>query len=148
MKLSRRGFIQAAPAAVVAAPAVAAKIAQEIGGSTLSSKYAYEGTMVNQTAGYPTPEGSGNWAEEEIKRLIKNRAEVKAGFGELGDSIRYVEAQRIDGLRSVSPVSKARMAAEAERRRAMESELRWMDRRIAEIKKDNPVLAYLTEALT
>lgn len=147
MKLSRRGFIQAAPAAVVAAPAVAAKIAQEIGGSTLSSKYAYEGTMV-PTAGYPTPEGSGNWAEEEIKRLIKNRAEVKAGFGELGDSIRYVEAQRIDGLRSVSPVSKARMAAEAERRRAMESELRWMDRRIAEIKKDNPVLAYLTEALT
>lgn len=149
MKLSRRGFMAAAPAAVVAAPAVATKIVGEMSGKAWGG-YAGGGMgLANQAVGYPAPEmPSANWAEDEIRRLVRNRAETKAGFEALGDSIRYVEAQQIDGLRSVSCVNKARMAAEAERRRALAGELKWIDQRIAEMKKDFPVLAYLTEALT
>jgi hypothetical protein len=152
MKLSRRGFIKAAPAAAVAAPAVAAKIVQDMGGMKLGgispgAVAYYPSSSLNETkAAYV--EGGTSWAEDEIKRLIRNRAETKAGFEALGDSIRYVEAQRIDGLRSVSPVSKARMAAEAERRRALAGELKWIDQRIADMKRDYPVLAYLTEAIS
>ena len=149
MKLSRRGFMAAAPAAAVAAPAVAAKLAQEISGSALNGKYAYAGAMLNQTAGYPIPDSGGShWAEDEIKNLIAARARVKEDYATLGEHARFVEAQRIDGLRSVSPVSKARMAAEGERRRVLASELKWMDQRLEQMKKDFPVLAYLTEALT
>jgi hypothetical protein len=142
MNLSRRGFIQAAPA-------VAAKIAADMGGTLYGGLAGGGMRLANQTTGYPTPDmPSASWAEEEIRRLVRNRAETKAGFEALGDSIRYVEAQRIDGLRSVSGVNKARMAAEAERRRVLAGELKWIDQRLADMKRDYPVLAYLTEALT
>jgi hypothetical protein len=148
MTLSRRGFMAAAPAAAIVAPAVAAKIVQDMAGSKITgSGYGYAGMAVNE-AKVAYVEGAENWAEQEIKSLISNRARVKDEYSTLGHSIRFVEAQRIDGLRSVSPVSKARMVAEAERRRECASELRWLDQRIAEMKKNHPVLAYLTEALT
>lgn len=141
MTLSRRGFMAAAPAAAIAAPAVATKFVEEVG------SLAYAGRAL-QTADTPYPEGAAHWAESEIKNLIAARARVKEDYATLGEHARFVEAQRIDGLRSVSAVSKARMAAESERRRVLASELKWMDQRIADMKKDYPVLAYLTEALT
>lgn len=135
-KVARRSFLKLMGAAPVAAPAAAKAgvlefeeawtgmpprgvVGAEYGGST--------GVNAMQC-----PSSPAYWGEE-LKHLLARRQHVEASEDNL--QLDLMADLRIDGLRSVSAVNRARMIAEDRSRRSKLRELSWLDERIAEAKQ-------------
>lgn len=133
-KVARRSFLKLIGAAPVAAPAVAKasvlEIERAIGRDGVESNFAYGG-MANTMEACGPADGGAYW-RGELERLLMRRKHVcehhpKSQSGLASDI-------GIDGLRSVSPVNRARMLAEDRLRREKERGLSRIDERIAEAK--------------
>lgn len=128
IRVSRRNFLGTAAAAPLAAPSIVKSIAE--GKQGLVGR----GTPVSLLQASPddNPESLMN----SLRSLIRDRTEAAAKAPEVSRLHRDLLAQhRIDGLRSVSLVNKMRMVAEDEARREKEDNLRWLEERIAQIKR-------------
>lgn len=140
-KLSRRNFFGASAGAVVAAP----KLAQSL--TAADPNAIGQGAIGLSSGGYPVPcDPTNDYWLDELKSALRSRKRVKTPTS-LGD--RYasqVERFRLDGMRSLSPVTRARLAFEHEQRRATERELSYIDERIADLKeKLGPLAAFVLE---
>ena len=130
MGLSRRKFFGAAAGGVAAAPAVAKSALSgveyaNVGFGTVSSDAA-------KVVGYDSPfVETESYVRERIKELISDRAGV---VEQHQPSLSAARDLRIDSLRSVSATSRARMIAEARAAENLTCELKWIDKRIEEMK--------------
>lgn len=139
-RLSRRNFFGASAGAVVAAP----KLAQ----SLTSADANVAGQRIGLSSpGYPESpcdEENDYWLGE-LKNYLRRRKAVRVT--ELGDDrANQVERFRLEGMRSLSPATRARMAFEDEQRRSAARELSYIDEQIADLKERlGPLAAFVSE---
>lgn len=130
MNLNRRNLFAFMGGAAAAGPSVAKKIAEDLGGVGLGTQ-AQSFDTVGGGGGLLTKDASErDWIPSRIEDLKKQLARKKQTPPRHERSFRFVEAARIDGLRSVSPVNKARMTVEWHEAESEESEKGWIRREL------------------
>lgn len=139
--VGRRSFLKIMGAAPVAAPAAAKasvlELEKSLGGNLLgaSSANASIGPPI-RLADHGTPV---EYLQEELKNLVRQRGEAADrnehgyDYDNRADTAAFIE---IDGLRSISPVNRARMISRCGIERAKAREMSWIDRRIEKIKQE------------
>lgn len=143
--MNRRSFLRAAPAAVAAAPTVAKSILDGAASNAMLRQTA-EGMVGYGLAGVNAVSTPADWAKSELRNLLQRRAEHKEGPKVEPSMKLHMAAARIDSLRSVSVETRARLAVEARARFEAEQELSFIDRRIADLKREFPLLAAVVGA--
>lgn len=131
MNVNRRSVFGILGGGAVAAPSVAKKIAEDLGGVGLGTQAQSFDTVGGGGGGLLTKAASErDWIPSRIEDLKKQLARKKQTPPRHERSFRFVEAARIDGLRSVSPVNKARMTVEWHEAESEESEKGWIRREL------------------
>ena len=146
MKFSRRGLLKGAPAAAVAGGMAANQLAQSM--------------VAQRMANYPHPAPNMGLASlvggqveqldpvEHVTHMLRLHAAERENLlkraNENGQraSLSMTE-QNIDSLKSVSPVRKAEMRERAESAYHLRNGLRWIDRRVEDLRQEFPLLSYL-----
>lgn len=134
-KASRRGFLKVLAAAPVAAPAVA---------KSTSAVLMNEHSMLPAAAlqpynGLASASGNAAMLQDEIKHIIKQKKRISIDESPRSDAAASIGVQ-VDALRSVSPVNRILMARRLVDEYRKNSELSWLDRRMAELKEQLGVL--------
>lgn len=133
MGMSRRKFFGAAAGGVVAAPAVAKSALDGVG-------YSNARFVENAATGWLGASGMGkdvpfveteSHIRQRLTELVSERSDVVERNIVPPSLFRDM---RIDSLRSVSVTNRARMIAEARAAENLAHELKWIDRRIEEMK--------------
>ena len=138
MNAARRGFLKMLPAMPVAAPSIVKEMATRVGGVGENSAY-HSGY-----AGMPMFADDPHWLSKHRKRL---EAEARGEFDEdsvLGQAppdMRMVDAFHFDGLRSVSPVNRARMHAEMQFERSKRQRMSWAQKELQNFLKAHGLFA-------
>jgi hypothetical protein len=133
--MDRRAFFRGGAAAVVAAPVAAKQIAGEVmrnAGGPVPPFGAALGRGLSATAS--TGESPGHWLKRELKEYTERLAGLDKDKDRHERNWHPVASQSIDGLRSVSPVNKARMAVEAMEAMDRARERSWIEKRIDDLK--------------
>jgi hypothetical protein len=128
VKTDRRGFFKFGAGAAVAAPVAMKQVVNDFGGNTPSMPGGYVGRSV---AG-PSPEYLRSELADAVKEMAAFDKKAKPSCE------RYLEpicAQRIDSLRSVSAVTKARMMVEERERLERMRQKGWLQQRIDSLKE-------------
>lgn len=126
---ARRGFLKMLPAVPIAAPSIAKEMASRAGAGE-NSAYMHAGTA---TAFYDKPSIDPDWVLKQRKRL---EAEARGDFdsddllGQGQPDTRMVDSFHYDGLRSVSPVNRARMHAEMLCERSKRQRMTWAQKEL------------------
>jgi hypothetical protein len=134
--MDRRAFFRGSAAAVVAAPVAAKQIAGEVmrnGGGPIPPFGAAFGRGLSTAAGETS--SPGHWLKQELKEYTERLAGLDKDKPQYDRNWHPIASQNIDGLRSVSPVNKARMAVEVMEAMERARERSWIERRIDELKK-------------
>ena len=128
MNVSRRKFFGAAAASTIAAKQAAAKSVLAFEAQSASNLAAPVSSL-----GVPDLPADDGWIKQELRSLIEQRKSwTEAPAPSAGDS---QSAIRIDGMRSLSPSTRARMIHEDRDRRAREANLTYIDKRIKKLKE-------------
>lgn len=128
MSHSRRSFFKFGAGAAVAAPVAMKQVASDFGGGQL----AMPPTLFGDIAASPSPE----YLRSELADAMKEMASLE-GKEKPAHEI-YLEpivAQRIDSLRSVSAVTKARMMSDERHRLERMRHKGWIQQRIDKLKE-------------
>ena len=130
-KLSRRGLFGAGAGAVIAGPsAIKSVLSVENSGLVPSRDWAGSKSLGGSIVGL-NPVDNPDWLQEQFKNLLKERSQLeKMPLEKYGMPITNL---CIDNLRSVSMPNRARMVAEENARRERAHQLKWMDKRLAEL---------------
>lgn len=133
MKADRRSFFKFGAGAIASAPVAMKQVESAILDRPMGlGLYKYASGAGETALGM----GSDNsWVKREIAEITANLAKVEETKPLHERHWSPVIAQRIDGLRSVSPVNRARMMVEASENLARVNERSWMQRHLAELKK-------------
>lgn len=132
MKADRRSFFKFGAGAIASAPVAMKQVESAMLGHPVGSGLGkYASGLVNEV---PSG-GDHSWMKQEISEITAKLARVDETKPLHERHWSPVIAQRIDGLRSVSPVNRARMMVEASENLARVNERSWMQRHIAELKK-------------
>jgi hypothetical protein len=126
MRTDRRGFFKFGAGAAVAAPVAMKQAVADVGMPPLPNGFAGAGAIGAETA-------SG--IKAEITRYAKSIADLDRPRQRHERLLEPIIAEQIDGLRSVSPVNRARMMSEAREELQRLRERGWMQRAIDNLKE-------------
>lgn len=142
MKVNRRSFFSVAAAAPVAAKQAVSALAYEAKAQGLNAGLmAADYRSIGGSIGGPS---DGGWMQQELKALLHRRSKLENE--PLPEHVSATsEAMGIDGLRSVAGPVRARMIAEARRRRELAIERSYIDRMITEYREKLGSLGALFE---
>lgn len=130
--LNRRKFFGVGAGAVVAAPVAAKQLGQEVAGGIRT--YRHLPSIAHGMADRP-PDPDPEWTKKDLVNCTQRLAEIDEHQPPYHRAFEPVIEARIDGLRSVSPVNKARMILEAREDLHRQSQRSWLQREIDDLKK-------------
>lgn len=137
--LSRRNFFGASAGAVVAAPSIATGLTADMAvgsGANLVEQYV------------PVEADVHGWLVRQLKDMHQRREECLRQNKLSNHHLITVERFRLEGMRSLSPSARARLAFEHEHRLSHAQELSYIDSKIAELKEQlGPLADLVTEAV-
>jgi hypothetical protein len=95
-----------------------------------------------------TPASDSDWLEDEIRRVLKRRAEIDKTTIQVSETAlgRSIEGARLDGMRSLSPAARLRMLAEHIEEVGRRQELRGIDAHLEKLTRRHPIAAALIKA--
>jgi hypothetical protein len=126
--INRRGFFRAGAGAAVAAPVAMKQVA---GGLIYTAPHSLGLGSIGATA----VGGDSDWMKKDLAQYTAQLAGLNETKPLHERDFYPVIAQRIDGMRSVSAVNKARMMVEAREVHERLNQRTWMQKRIDEIKE-------------
>jgi len=132
MKADRRSFFKFGAGAIASAPVAMKQVESAMLGGPVKDGYGMYGKGVVNALWSGEDNG---WVKREIAEITANLTKIEETKPLHERHWSPVIAQRIDGLRSVSPVNRARMMVEASENLARVNERSWMQRHLAELKK-------------